>query len=179
MILGKVIFLNGATSSGKTTIARLLQSKIEEPFWHVSIDHLRESRVLPLERFKNGEFNWQESRENFFKGFHLSLRAYVEGGNNLIVEHIIETEEWKNFLIDQLRGVDIFFVGLHCPLNELEEREVKRGDRIIGGAQKDFETIHLFNRYDLEIDSTLPPEQNTDLLLRAWRIRRKSLFGTN
>lgn len=179
MILGKIIFLNGATSSGKTTIAKLLQSKIEEPFWHISIDHLRESGVLPLERFNSGEFNWQESRENFFKGFHLSLRAYIEAGNNLIVEHIIETKEWKNFLIEQFKDTDLFFIGIHCPLKELERRETERGDRPIGGARKDFEIIHAFNKYDLELDATLPPEQNTELILDAWKTRKGSQFGTN
>jgi chloramphenicol 3-O phosphotransferase len=179
MTLGKIIFLNGATSSGKTTIAKLLQSKIEEPFWHISIDHLRESGVLPLERFNSGEFNWHENRENFFKGFHLSLRAYVEAGNNLIVEHIIETNEWKDFLIEQFRDIDIFFIGVHCPLEELERREEKRGDRPIGGARKDFEIIHAFNRYDMELDATLSPEQNIELVLTAWKARNGSLFGTN
>jgi chloramphenicol 3-O phosphotransferase len=37
---GKIIFLHGASSSGKSTIAKLLQNTIDEPFWHVSIDHL-------------------------------------------------------------------------------------------------------------------------------------------
>lgn len=179
MLLGKVIFLNGATSSGKTTIAKLLQSKIGEPFWHISIDHLRESGVLPLERFNSGEFNWQENRENFFRGFHLSLRAYVEAGNNLIVEHIIETKEWKDFLVELFQDVDLFFIGIHCPLEELKRREAERGDRPPGGAWKDFEIIHMFNKYDLELDATLPPEQNIELTLNAWKIRRGSLFATN
>lgn len=179
MVFGKIIFLNGATSSGKTTIAKLLQSKIGEPFWHISIDHLRESSILPIKRFNSGEFNWHENRENFFRGFHLSLRAYVEGGNNLIVEHIIETKEWKDFLVELFQDIDLFFIGIHCPLEELKRREAERGDRPAGGAQKDFETIHVFNRYDLELDATLPPEQNTELTLSAWKIRRGSLFGTN
>jgi chloramphenicol 3-O phosphotransferase len=157
----------------------LLQSKLEESFWHISIDHLRESGVLPLERFNSDEFNWSENRENFFKGFHLSLRAYVEGGNNLIVEHIIETKKWKDFLVELFQDVDLFFIGIHCPLEELERREAERGNRPIGGARKDVETIHVFNRYDLELDGTLPPEQNTELTLSAWNTRKGSLFGTN
>lgn len=174
---GKIILLNGATSSGKTTIATLLQKKIDEPFWHISVDHLRDSGVLPLERYNNGEFKWQENREAFFRGFHLSLRAYVEAGNNLIVEHIIETKAWKEFLLDVLKGVDVFFVGIHCPLQELERREVERNDRPVGGARKDFETIHAFNTYDLEIESTLTPEANVETILSSWKERKGSVFG--
>ena len=177
MELGKIIFLHGATSSGKSTIATLLQEKINEPFLCISIDHLREAGVLPLQRYKNGDFDWLSNREAFFKGFHLSLRGYVEAGNNLIVEHIIETKAWKEFLADVLKEVDIFFIGIHCPLEELERREENRKDRPRGGARKDFEVIHAFNTYDLEIDSTLPSLQNVELILSAWKERSGTTFG--
>ncbi len=38
MNVGKVIFLNGASSSGKSTIAKLLQPRLEEPFLHMQLD---------------------------------------------------------------------------------------------------------------------------------------------
>ena len=82
---GKIILINGASSSGKTTLSRALQKKLEEPFWHFSIDHLRKARVLPLERIKSGEFAWPSMRSAFFEGFHRSLPALAEAGNNLIV----------------------------------------------------------------------------------------------
>ncbi len=44
--MSHIIFLHGASSSGKSTIAKELQSRIEVPFWHISIDHLRDSGVL-------------------------------------------------------------------------------------------------------------------------------------
>lgn len=50
--MSHIIFLHGASSSGKSTIARSLQAKIEKPFWHISIDHLRDSGVLPSARFQ-------------------------------------------------------------------------------------------------------------------------------
>ncbi|MGA1600219.1 MAG: phosphotransferase-like protein [bacterium] len=37
---GNVILLNGASSSGKSTLAQDLQARLDEPFWHFSIDHL-------------------------------------------------------------------------------------------------------------------------------------------
>ncbi len=174
---GNVIFLNGATSSGKSTIARLLQSKIGEPFWHISIDHLRDAGVLPLARIKSGEFKWAELRRAFFRGFHHSLPAYAAAGNNLIVEHIVETKEWMSLLVELLQPFDVYFVGIHCPLEELERREKERKDRPVGDARRDFETIHVHALYDLELDSTLPTEQNIDLLLSAWKQRtRPSAF---
>ena len=59
--MAHVIFLYGASSSGKSTIAKALQKRIENPFWHISIDHLRDAGVLPTERFKSGEFLWSDA----------------------------------------------------------------------------------------------------------------------
>ena len=64
-VFGKIILINGESSSGKTTLARALQKKLEEPFWHFSIDHLREAKVLPMERIKSGEFAWPAMRPAF------------------------------------------------------------------------------------------------------------------
>ena len=168
---GKIILLNGASSSGKSSIARALQGITDEPFWHFSIDHLRDAGVLPLERFRRGEFRWLAHRAAFFDGFHRSLPALAGAGNNLIVEHIVETPAWMRQIVELLEGFDIFFVGVHCPLDELERREVARGDRPIGDARRDFETIHGHAIYDLELDALRAPNVNARALLHAWRAR--------
>lgn len=31
---GHIIFLNGASSSGKSSLARVLQARLSQPFWH-------------------------------------------------------------------------------------------------------------------------------------------------
>jgi len=170
---GKVILLHGASSSGKSSIARAVQAKIEEPFWHISIDHLREARVLPVDRLRRGDFKWANMREAFFDGFDHSLAAYVGSGNNLIVEHIFETKVWLERAVRVLGGHDVFFVGIHCPLEELERREKARGDRSIGDARRDFLTIHQHCIYDAELDSLLPPEENADKLISLWRVRQR------
>ena len=167
-------FVHGAASSGKSTIAKVLQAEIEKPFWHISIDHLRDSGIVPMERFRRKDFSWSEARNAFFDGFHASLSAYTDSGNNLIVEHILEREEWLQMLIKRFAKHDVFFVGVHCPLEFLIEREVARGDRPLGSARQDFETIHLGKVYDLDIDSTEAPNTNVTKLLEAWRLDRRS-----
>lgn len=168
---GRIILLNGASSSGKSSLARAVQARIEEPFWHISIDHLRDSGVLPTARIRSGEFPWSAMRDAFFEGFEQSLAAYVSRGNNLIVEHIMESRAWLLRLVRLLAGQDVFFVGLHCDLAELERREIARGDRRIGDARRDFHQIHSYCRYDAELDSAVPPEANADRLIAAWRAR--------
>jgi chloramphenicol 3-O phosphotransferase len=168
---GKIILLNGASSSGKSTLAAALQDALEEPFWHYSIDHLLAAKVLPRDRIDRGDFRWVDLRANFFAGFHASLPALAIAGNNLVVEHIVETEEWMSRLVKQLRGLDVYFVGVHCPLDELEVRERSRGDRRIGEARADFEITHRLCSYDMEVQSTLPADQTAEKIIAAWKSR--------
>ena len=80
-------------------------------------------------------------------------------------------------LLRLLDRVDVFFVGLHCPLAELERRELQRGDRRAGEARQDHGVVHNACTYDIEVDSTGPVEGNVDAVLLAWRSRtRPSAF---
>lgn len=174
---GKIIFINGASSSGKSTLAEALQAKLDEPFWHFSIDHLREARTLPMQRIQDGDFSWLDMRPQFFEGFHRCLPALAGAGNNLIIEHIVETEAWMRRLVQLLAPFDVFFVGVHCPLPELERREIERADRSIGDARHDYEVAHAFGPYDLEIDSTAPLDGNVERVISVWKARmRPSAF---
>lgn len=168
---GKIIFLHGASSSGKSTLAKALQSQIEEPFWHISIDHLRDSGVLPMARYNSKEFDWRKDRNQFFDGYHRSLAAYVSAGNNLIIEHIIDEDIWFKQLMELFDPFDVFFVALYCEVEVLKRREQVRNDRAIGSAAQDAHTIHQEKTYDLELQSSSLLEGNVSELLRAWRHR--------
>lgn len=170
---GKIILLNGASSSGNSTLARALQERLPLPFWHYSIDHLNAAKVLPRNRIDSGEFPWPSLRQPFFEGFHRSLPALAAGGNHLVVEHIVETKEWMHRLLRLLAGHDVFFVGVHCPLPELERRERLRGDRRIGEARADFEVTHTFGRYDHECSSVEPGDGVVARIIEAWMAREQ------
>lgn len=170
---GRIILLNGASSSGKSTLARALQAQLESPFWHWSIDHWLAAGVLPRERIAAGEFDWAAMRPAFFDGFHRSLSALASAGNDLVVEHIVESGEWMRRLVDLLAPHDVFYVGVRCLLRELERRERERGDRRMGSAREDDASTHGWGDYDLEVDSTsAPPERLAADVLRAWHARR-------
>ncbi len=170
-----MIFLNGASSSGKSTLATALQRALPEPFLHVSSDHLVDSGMLPERRNDGGPFDWWERvRPRFFEGFHRCLPALAQARNDLIVEHIIEFPAWRDHLAELLAGLDVFLVGVHCDLDEIDRREKARRDRAIGEGRTHVETdlIHTFGPYDLDVDTTagVSPAVVTSVL-DAWNAR--------
>ena len=172
---GRIIFLNGASSSGKSTLANGLQAALDEPFLHVSSDQFVAAGTLPRRREDGGPFDWwHQVRPWFFAGFHRCLPALAEVGNDLIVEHIIEFSRWRADLAALLANLDVFMVGVHCALDELDRRERSRGDRRIGEGRTHVEDdgIHTFGPYDLEVDTTAGVDANmVNSILTAWRQR--------
>ena len=170
----KILFLNGASSAGKSTLAKAIQRQIDEPFWHVSSDQFVDAQMLPSRRDEGDDFAWSVMRPRFFDAFHGCLPAMASAGNNLIVDHVIEFESWMNDLVVLLAPYDVFFVGVHCPLAELERRERERKNRAIGEGRDHLEVVHTFGDYDYEIDTTTAtPDENAYTLICAWHERRR------
>ncbi|MEP4199248.1 MAG: AAA family ATPase [Aliishimia sp.] len=165
----QIIILHGPSSSGKSTTAKAVQNAIDAPFLHFSIDHLRDNGVLPSGRISRGDFLWSDMRSHFFDGFHASLAAYAAAGNNLILEHIFDTPEWVADLKRLFVPFDVFFVGLHCDVEELRRRELNRGNRVIGSAVQDHQSVHLGRIYDIEIDNQSSTTQNAQFILDGVR----------
>jgi chloramphenicol 3-O phosphotransferase len=98
-----------------------MQEALPEPFLHVSSDHLVASGMLPARRDRDGPFAWwQQMRPRLFDGFHRCLPALAAAGNDLIVEHIIEFRAWREDLATLPVGLDVFLVGVHCDLAEID-----------------------------------------------------------
>ncbi len=167
-----MIFLHGASSSGKSTLARALQGKLPVPFWHYSIDHLRDSGVLPSARIKDGDFKWRDMRAAFFDGFHRSVAAFADAGINIILEHILDSPGWREQLARLLAPHDVLFVGLHVSVDELNRREQARGDRTLGSAEADYHSIHGGLRYDIEVRTDADLDANVAAILAAWSASR-------
>ncbi len=130
---------------------------------------------MPTRRESAGPFSWEEMRPRFFEGFHRCLAAIAEAGNNLIIDHVIEFEEWAGLIADLLAPYDVFVVGVHCPVEELAARERERGDRYLGeGLEHLLEGVHEHVTYDFEIDtSRSSPTEAARLVVSAWAERAR------
>lgn len=165
---GRIIILNGASSSGKTTLARALRLRLEPQFHFYASDQLVDKGFRPLDK----DIGYQ-CREMFFRGFHHSIPAFAGVGLDLLVEHIVEEQSWADELHRLLASFDVFWVGVHAPSPEIERRERLRGDRRIGEATYHLKT-HLFCKYDIEVDTTQAANQNVESIVAAWSARTRS-----
>ena len=164
---GRIILLNGTSSAGKSTLAKALRAKLEPQFCYYASDQLADAGFRPTAP----DVRW-EGRDLFFKGFHRSIAAFAGVGLDLLVEHIVEQSSWADDLRELLHPFDIFWVGVHAPLAELQQRERLRGDRTSGEAVDHLKT-HLFCTYDFQIDSTRPLDDNVTAIVQAWKMRTR------
>lgn len=159
-----VILLNGASSAGKTTIARSVQQVMDAPYLHVPVDLFAAMAPGPEKLGEPGSREWQATFNRLLSGFHHSLGALAAAGSNLVVDHVlvqgVEPENWLSECLDVLAPYTVYFVGVHCPLKELQRRERARGDRGVGLAEFQVGRVHRHGVYDLEVDtSVLTAEQ--------------------
>lgn len=169
--LPDVILLNGASSSGKSTFARALQIALPRPYFNYSSDLFVDGGMLPaIDRTTPDTFvSWNVIRPKFFQGFHRSIPAFVSAGNRVIVEHVVEFGRWLDELVQLLSGYSVFYVGVTCPVSEIDARELRRGNRYIGEGRSHIEDgIHTWSGYDLMIDTHAQSiEQNVAKVLAA------------
>ena len=167
----RIIVLHGASSAGKSTLAKALQAAAPMPLLALSFDTIRDTGALPWSRFKAGDFDWAAHRRAVFGGLHGAIAAFARAGTNLVVEHILDWPGARAELDAAWAGLDTFWVGVHTPLAELQRREAQRGDRRAGSAAADFGSVHVGVAYDFEVDGTVPPETSAAAILQAWRRR--------
>ena len=89
MSKGQVIFLNGASSSGKGSIAEALQEIMEKPCVHMGIDDYLgtyQKRLWDNEEVVRREW------PNIIAGFHAAAAAIARAGNLVIVDDVLEEE---------------------------------------------------------------------------------------
>jgi chloramphenicol 3-O phosphotransferase len=101
-------------------------------------------------------------------GMRHAVEAMASQGNSLVVDDVMLKNEVTEYRA-LLEGYDVRFVRFNVPLEVLEERERLRGDREIGLARGQYDSIRLGEGYDLEIDASVnTPTQNAKLILEAF-----------
>lgn len=165
MRLPDAIFLNGSSSAGKTSITRELQAQLPAPYMRFGCDDAFEGSPLSLHNHPDGyEFRPQANGElllhigaegrKVFRAWRAMLRAGLDQGLRMVIDEVLLEPADLTAWIEALAGRDVFFVGVRCGLEELQRRELARGDRGHGQALWQHERVHAHGLYDLEVDTT-------------------------
>jgi chloramphenicol 3-O phosphotransferase len=171
----QVIYLNGPSSAGKSTLAALLQEILPVPYLALGIDTLislmpKKSNNWtgdgsPAEGFRfvpgldDGGFRVQQIESGPF-GKKIA-RTYLEVaallarmGHHLIIDDVAlhdgEVDAWRA----RLKEFPALFVGVKANLADLEKRELARGDRTRGSARAQFAKIRFTEPYDLILNTS-------------------------
>lgn len=176
MSFGKVIILNGASSSGKSTILRALQDEFNSPYLDAGLDkflymlpprYLERplwDEVLGLATRAGEHGNW------LISGMHAAIAALSRAGVDVIADHVLVERSWVTECADLFSDLPAYLIGVRCPLEVLVARERERGSRTIGQAEAQHEVVHSDLLYDFEVDTSLSTAQECGKLI-ARRVR--------
>jgi chloramphenicol 3-O phosphotransferase len=174
---GKIIFLNGSSSAGKTTLAIMLQQILEEPFQHMALDQFRDGlpgryrglnspegspgsdglNVVPTqhEGERVTEIRFGPHGEQVLRGMRRAVAAFAREGNNVIVDDLLFKPDYLRDYAIALGGLDAWLIGVRCSLDVVNEREARRSGRFPGTATSHFYGVHAHGcEYDLEVDTS-------------------------
>ena len=170
----QIIYLNGPSSAGKTTLAKGLQEALDTPFLHIGIDKIIGLMPEKLNNWTGGNtplgFSWKASLDaeghpiqelqvgpfarKMSDTFVEVVVHLAQMGHSLIVDDVALTDQelttWKR----RLQKFQVLYVGVKAPLAALEQREQLRGNRIIGSARSQFQKLKYGTDYDLIVDTS-------------------------
>jgi chloramphenicol 3-O phosphotransferase len=157
---GRVLVLNGGSSSGKTTLGRKLQSSLDGTWLLLGVDLLL--WMLPSDMVfhpdgvsvDGGVITRGRRFTPLYVGFHHAVAALARSGIDVIVDDVaLEGAADQRRWDEALRDLDVCWVGVRCAPDIAAAREAERGDRPAGIARQQANTVHNGVRYDLDLDT--------------------------
>ena len=173
---GRIILVNGSSSSGKTTLVRALMAALPDLWLEMGID--RFAYALPGR--VGGELTWPllfryvrpdgstaeepdgpytiettDLGRRFVFGMHATVAALAGLGLNVIVDHVVLEEAWVDDMARRWAPFSVLRVGIRCPLEVVVAREAARENRTLGQAAAQFDLVHRWATYDVEADTSV------------------------
>ncbi len=164
---GRILYLNGVTSSGKTSIVEALQARRDVFFYVVANDLFQE---MIGEDYLQEDY-WKYLGEVILMMYH-TAKLFSDLGKNVIIDSILverdgvapHYERMKEILQDN--PLDI--VEVFCPLDICRQRNTERGDRYETQSEEQAELMAPDIQYSFRVDtSRLSPDECADAILKA------------
>ena len=150
---GRIIFLNGVTSAGKTSIVEALQDR-EDVFFYVVANDLFQEMVG--ERYLQKDY-WKYLSEAILLMYH-TAKLFSDMGKHVLIDGIlVEREGLKphySRLLEILRDNPLDIVEVYCPLEICRQRNIARGDRYENQSREQYEIMAENIRYSARVDTS-------------------------
>lgn len=151
---GKIIFLNGVTSSGKTSIVEALQERRDQFFYVVANDLFQE---MVGEQYLEENY-WKYLSEVIIMMYH-TAKLYSDLGKNVLIDGIlVERDEIKPHyerLMEIMKDSPLSIVEVYCPLDVCRQRNIERGDRYEGQSDEQAELMSKDIKYTMRVDTSV------------------------
>ncbi|AXF25448.1 hypothetical protein CUJ89_33805 [Burkholderia pyrrocinia] len=162
---GAIVVLNGPSSSGKSTLSKYLCENLDEHHLHVELDVFR-----GMEPANYWEVEKQLARIRvaaLCRAINATAATFSRHGQPVIVDHVLSSDAWR-YMLEDLIGLPVLVIGVFCALEVLIEREQTRGDRKIGLAESQFDSIHANRHYDYVVDTSSSSSAECGRLVLEW-----------
>ena len=158
-----VILLNGPSSSGKSTLSRVLQERIAQ-------DRNQQYGIISIDDFMKiatDETIYEDDVFDINEDMCQAAAEILKESSGVIIDHVITSQRIFEQLTDLLGNFQIRAVHVSCPLEVLLQREQARGNRCIGSAEASYTYLYPKDGYDLTVDNaTRLAEENAALICR-------------
>jgi len=163
---GKIVFLCGVTSSGKTLIVEAIQDISEEFFYVVANDLMVQ---MVGDKYLRENY-WKYESKAVYYMYHMAKLLSDFGENVLIDGCMLETPEWQSHyetVKEIFKESPLFMVEVFCPLEICRKRNRKRGDRRKEQSQEQWEVWNKNVAYDMKVETHLyTPEECAKQILQ-------------
>lgn len=162
---GRIIFLNGVTSAGKTSIVEALQERDDVFFYVVANDLFQE---MVGDQYLRQNY-WKYLSEVIIIMYHTAKLCSDMGKNVLIDGILVEREEIRPHyrqLLEILRDSPLDIVEVYCPLEICRQRNIDRGDRYESQSEEQHILMAEDIAYSVRVDtSVLSPAECAEIIV--------------
>ena len=145
---GRILLLNGPSSAGKTTLAWELQTSAPSYWYWLPLDYFLDA--VPSQQWEKDE---SEGFRIAFDLHHDCVKLISDQGKDVIVDTVFCGKDSFASFEKKLSNYTVIMVKVTCPVEELNRREIARGDRDIGLAAGQVEIMVPQQSYDLIVDT--------------------------
>lgn len=156
---GNIIWLNGVSSSGKSSLVCALQKRLPNPYFCISQDTFTDIIAPCLSGFYNG-IDGDELWYTAVIAMYHTIKLYSDLGYNVIVDHVVlnqddgKEQHYYDECMKALQDYPLLLTEVTCPLEQLKLREIKRGDREIGNSEWQFKKgLYPSGNYHVSVDT--------------------------